>query len=368
MNSTFKRLPPEDRKVIRVPLYEAVPISGDILHDQYTTNGAAPNEDNIKKYAHKRWEDVYDYPYNLSSANKLFSLSAGVSKNTGYTITLAESIKNQNYYLMAQTHAGYDENGDILDFDQDGDFAAGGYKITEPIFMKFSNLLYKDEIRKETFSLVVELHTAGGQKTLTMQDTNAATNYRTNSPAGDYSILYAVPTATSDAQHTADVPCGLIYYKTGLVVIDSKVFQGGLPYNGTTNLEPFATQSTAWLYATSGGQGFSEASFEGGDIENIADSFRERVVSVQFNNTTELFSNVYFVRIDANSFNYSSNPTYTQDSKIRVKRQATDPPVAFATGVGLYSEDNELLAVAKLSEPIQVDSTNEKLFKIRLDF
>ena len=54
--------------------------------------------------------------------------------------------------------------------------------------------------------------------------------------------------------------------------------------------------------------------------------------------------------------------------KIVVKNNTLDNPVAYATTIGLYSADNELLAVAKLSEPIKKDPTNELTFRVRLDY
>ena len=67
-------------------------------------------------------------------------------------------------------------------------------------------------------------------------------------------------------------------------------------------------------------------------------------------------------------FNYSTNPTYVSSSKIVVKNNTFDNPVSYITTVGLYSADNELLAVAKLSEPIKKDPTNELTFRVRLDY
>ena len=55
-------------------------------------------------------------------------------------------------------------------------------------------------------------------------------------------------------------------------------------------------------------------------------------------------------------------------SKIRVKNVTTDSPVAYITGVGLYSSTNELMAVAKLSEPLKKDPTNELTLRVRLDY
>jgi hypothetical protein len=100
----------------------------------------------------------------------------------------------------------------------------------------------------------------------------------------------------------------------------------------------------------------------------LADSFRHRIDDIDFNNTIELNSAIYFCRVNHNEFNYSSNPTYVSGSKIVVKNNVNDLPVTYVTTVGLYSPDNELLAVAKLSEPLRKDPNTELTLRVRLDY
>ena len=45
-----------------------------------------------------------------------------------------------------------------------------------------------------------------------------------------------------------------------------------------------------------------------------------------------------------------------------------DNPVSYITTVGLYNDANELLAVAKMSQPITKDFTKEALIKVKLDY
>ncbi len=95
---------------------------------------------------------------------------------------------------------------------------------------------------------------------------------------------------------------------------------------------------------------------------------RKRIQNIQFNNTVELNSSIYFCRINHNEYNYSANPTYLSSSKLVVKNKSSDMPVSYVTSVGLYSADNELLAVAKLSEPLKKTPTNELTLRVRLDY
>jgi len=106
----------------------------------------------------------------------------------------------------------------------------------------------------------------------------------------------------------------------------------------------------------------------GSSISGSADALRHRIYNLSFNNTVELNSSIYFCRINHNEYNYSANPTYLSNSKIRVKNDSTDNPVSYVTTVGLYSADNQLLAVGKLSEPLRKDPTIEYTLRARLDY
>jgi len=105
-----------------------------------------------------------------------------------------------------------------------------------------------------------------------------------------------------------------------------------------------------------------------GSIQDYADNFRHRLENISFNNTTELQSSIYFCRAGHNEFNYSGNPSYISGSKIVVKDESTDTPVSYITTVGMYSEENELLAVAKLSEPLRKTPETEYVLRVRLDY
>ena len=67
-------------------------------------------------------------------------------------------------------------------------------------------------------------------------------------------------------------------------------------------------------------------------------------------------------------FNYSSNPTYLSASKMKVKNERSDEPISYITTVGLYGANNELLAVAKLSEPLKKTPADEFTLRVRLDY
>ena len=346
MATVFKTFLNNDAASTRTLLHESVPVTGSIISGTYA-------DANIKNYTHGLFQSVYDYPYLSSSANHIFDITCGYSSASPLSASAvsdgvsASDIKDKinMYNQMAQILAGHDVDGNILQFDQDGNIAGGGKKLDAVYVLNFARLLAKDEVKKGSFTLQLATGSTSSpvdfSELLTVSDYGALNDYRVNSPAAEYGILY-----TSSATPNSDSGVGLLYYQAGIAVLSASLFDGAQLAGGLTY----------------------SASLSASNIEANADALRSRIYNVEFNNTTELNSSIYFCRVNNNEFNYSANPTYLSSSKMVVKEQTTDAPVSYITTVGLYSADNELLAVAKLSEPLKKDPNNEMILRVRLDY
>ena len=77
----------------------------------------------------------------------------------------------------------------------------------------------------------------------------------------------------------------------------------------------------------------------------------------------------YFIRLRNKDFNYTNNPTFATGSTGKLSNEdfIKDPRV-FATGIGLYNDQNELLAIAKMSRALEKSFDKEALIRVRLDF
>jgi hypothetical protein len=77
----------------------------------------------------------------------------------------------------------------------------------------------------------------------------------------------------------------------------------------------------------------------------------------------------FFVRATNREFNFSNNPTFVSgsDGTFREPSFESDPKT-YITSVGLYNDANELIAVAKTSQPIAKSFDKEVLIKVKLDF
>ena len=77
----------------------------------------------------------------------------------------------------------------------------------------------------------------------------------------------------------------------------------------------------------------------------------------------------YFVRATNREFNFSNNPTFVSGSDNRFAEPTFESnPKTYITTIGLYNDANEMLAVAKTSQPIKKSFDSEVLIKVKLDF
>ena len=85
--------------------------------------------------------------------------------------------------------------------------------------------------------------------------------------------------------------------------------------------------------------------------------------------TENISTQHFFVRATNREFNFSNNPTFANqtDGTFTVANFTTDPKV-YITTVGLYNDSNELIAVAKTSQPIPKSFDREVLIKVKIDF
>jgi hypothetical protein len=142
---------------------------------------------------------------------------------------------------------------------------------------------------------------------------------------------------------------GKFYPHLGIVVLNPSAIADRV---GTELIPSTATTPTAETYNH---RRLFNAIKGGGDFEMR----RTENVSTQH----------FFVRATNREFNFSNNPTFTSgsDGTLREPSFETDPKT-YITSVGLFNDANELLAVAKTSQPIAKSFDKEVLIKVKLDF
>ena len=88
----------------------------------------------------------------------------------------------------------------------------------------------------------------------------------------------------------------------------------------------------------------------------------------QARRTENVSTQHFFVRATNREFNYSNNPTYTAADGTFAESTFEVDPQTYITTVGLLNTSNELIAVAKTSQPINKSFDKEVLIKVKLSF
>lgn len=151
--------------------------------------------------------------------------------------------------------------------------------------------------------------------------------------------------------YTASGSYGLFLPDMGLIVLNPRAF--ALPVvNGGFNV---SLQTANTIGATSANQ---ETIFQ----------WINRGGSFQLNSQETISSDYIFVRIKNADYNYTTNPSFISGSGTLIYSNFINSPQTYPTAVGLYNDNNELLAVAKLSKPLTKDFTKEALIRVKLDW
>ena len=136
---------------------------------------------------------------------------------------------------------------------------------------------------------------------------------------------------------------GTVFYDSGTMI-----FHGG-DYSRDTN----------FLIDSASGFVFGPGATAG----NVA------INNLSFISLNMLKRSVFFTRAFNQEFNYSNNPTAIANASLgSISSNLTGNPTSFITTVGLYNNDNELLAVAKTAPPVKKDFDTEKVFAVRLQY
>ena len=143
---------------------------------------------------------------------------------------------------------------------------------------------------------------------------------------------------------------GYFYPELGIIVLNAEAISGS-SVGGTSGIT--LTRSTGTDDYTN---------WELVDAISLGNKFQAR-------REEQIKSSHYFCRVKSDQYNYSQNPTYYTGSNAELQNSTfIQDPKSYITTVGLYNGKNELLAVAKLSQPLLKSKDREAVIKVRLDF
>lgn len=303
-----------------------------------------------------------DYYYNiyqtgsaLEDARVQFSLAYGHKKGSG------SLYFNPNVPGKTPSSTIYGQYRSLILGDEDSDFVFGGVASEHFYAISINRARYKEKLLPGTFTLTLAHSASNGQTyTKTLTDNSKVASTVTFTDAGRvYELvsgsLGTVNTSLNNNGFTVDNGSyGKLLPDVGVILLNAKALDTR-PQSGGLRFEANQLANTVTY------SGSKNNLQQGFDLFTRGENFR-----IQSEET--IASNFVFVRARNSEFNYSSNPSLITGSGELRHDVMINSPQSFITSVGLYNDNNDLLAIAKLSRPLLKDFTKESLIRVKLDY
>lgn len=370
------------------------------------------------------FQTIYDQDFTLQTANPVFDITVGIAppdaKDDGIASAASTAQDSGGKYLYPSSSLMMREKTDIYSqFAQvllgsrtdvftlpvDATATSSNTTTTEvdsALFLSFKRLFTRDQIKRETFAMKMfksaSYTTTGSTQTIFDDGAGGRNNLFITSTSGS-SIFTDVGAADQkffsiggqfgylvDASNTSQA-VGRLYYDYGIAVLDvNKITSSSQFMSGTIDgMTPTGQLVLGGVgTATNTSAKLIPDLMVSASVDNIIDHFcysrfgSSSNTAITFQNITNINSSLIFCRALPDDFNFSSNPTYveaagtTNAGRIVIYDPALPDEVqetfAYVTTIGLYDATGGLLAVAKLSRPVEKSAGRDLTFRVRLDF
>jgi hypothetical protein len=299
------------------------------------------------------YRDVYDR-YDLSNGVQFsiaygdvngFGSTTGSNDELPYNVYESKAIYSQYYNLLINHHTS------STDFPKTHFYA-----------ISVNSINMKDSITQGGWQLSLsKVNTLGTVDNLTVPITliDESIGITDKKLLDEYVYKIKEGTLTDGLDETPSFDSwGFFYPKNGIILLDGAI----LSSSGylISDRSP-ATGSGAVYLSSNADRLFT--SISGAMVINN-DDYPFRATA-----TERLESIVTFIRVLADDFNYTNNTSAVSDlENYEIKPITIENGYNFTyiTQIGLYNDDNELLAVAKLSKPIRKTKDTELVMRIRI--
>ena len=295
------------------------------------------------------------YALNSNDTTPQFSIAYGHKEGSGSV------YYNQLVPSLSPSRTIYGQYRNLVYGDENTNFNFGsGNNISEDILViNVNRSKYKEKLFLSTFNLYVS-------GTQTIQLTNNSNDISTVSFL-DCGRVYDIVSGSNGNATTSTVGSGITAGYT-----PSGSYGLFLPDVGLIILNPRALN----LSAANGGIGLGIATTSNTNESNFTKLYKaisgsaniNTNIGFQLNSEETISSDFVFVRVKNSDFNYSTNPSMISGSGELVYPTLINNPQTYMTTVGLYNDNNDLVAVAKMSRPLVKDFTKEALIRVKLNW
>lgn len=334
---------PNQKEVVTAPLWSNSKSSLLAIH---TSSAQSSNQ---QRY----YYEVYNSQSNLQGAAAQFSVAYGDSLASGSST----GSFGQNLYDYP-TKAIYAQYRQLLLTAGDTLFTFANDETSDYIYViNVNRSRFKDRMDTKNWQLSLgSLNANGTYNGATVinliDDATSATTELSQQGGRVYNVRSG---SITNGIYTSDTtPWGLFYPDHGVIVLNGKALNASASFATPRNPATASGDNSAFRIFTS---------ISGAIAANSTNNaFQGRTSEV-------IASTYYFVRLYNGEYNYSTNSSFVTGSTgvVKYDSMVTDPQT-YVTTVGLYDDNQELLAVAKLSKPIKKAFDRELVIKVKLDY
>ena len=343
----YKRLDPDDF-VVSAQSITATCWTGNVVN--LSTFFTSSNQ--VSSISGKYYTNVFNADSGSANRESQFQIAFGNKSGGG-----ALAYNNAAAAGVSTTSTIYGQYRSLVLEDETAEFMFGNYSGSSIYVISVERARYKESLLPGSLNLTVGKGSRTIRLTDNSKDVTIPTFYGTQRAyqivSGSNGAAFAGNGYTSKGSY------GLFLPDTSTLILNADALDDNSSTSGVTgtndcfgiNLGTVTTANTA-----------------GNNPQKL---FNAIVSGSNFglNSEETITSDFVFVRARNSEFNYSENPSYISGSTGEVVyNYFINNPQSYLTTVGLYNDSNELLAVAKLSKPLNKNFTKEALIRVKLDF
>ena len=325
--------------------------SGIWSSDAGSLNAFYSSSEQSSSVSGKYYLDVYNEHYTSASAEVQFSIAyAHISGGGVPTLSQTDSSTLATKAIYSQMRNLLLDSADTY-FSVYNGSTEGGHNLEHFYALNINRARYKEKL--DPGNIQIDLSGSAGLITLIddsgQTETVGSSGRVFNMVSGALNIGTGNEGTINSVTASNGLGWGLFYPDAGVIILNPSAVRAGV---GTT----FVSASAANTYSNVT------------NMHNLFDAFKKGE-DFQARRTENVSTSHYFVRANNREFNFSNNPTFVTGSTGQFVQPTFErDPKVYITTVGLYDDANELLAVAKVSKPIEKSFDKEVAIKVKLDF
>ena len=218
------------------------------------------------------------------------------------------------------------------------------------LFVAVQRDRFKEKVNPNGWQLNLKIGTSEG---LHLIDNS---RYSTESSVNGNRVYDVISGSLAAGSNSYTTKLGFFYPDLGIIALDHKRCSdlgGGALFLGTTTYANQSAGGTAINYLEKAYTMLTAATY--------GRSFQGRAEE-------DISSTHYFIRVKNSEYNFSNNPTFSTNVGQIQNSSMIGDPTSYITTVGLYNEENELVATAKLSKPLAKTFAREATIRVKLDY